>query len=131
MPERLYFHYEQLEEFRSGMWRIVRGDARRKYAERAADLMRDPASFRDAMRRALSEWPISCEHNLTSEASNRLAWLGHAGCCLAVQSSEENTRHGWHMLTPKEQDAANLAAESVLAEWLASRGAPQLELFCA
>lgn len=127
--ERVYFHYEQLEEFRAGMWRIVRGDAAAKYIELAADLMRDTGRFKEAMREALENWPNSCAHNLTAEDTNRLAWLGHAGCCLAVQSSEENTRRGWHTLTPGEQDRANQAAQEVLNEWIAVKGADrQLEL---
>jgi hypothetical protein len=120
MSERIYHHYEQLEEFRSGMWRIVRGEARKQYAERAADLMRDSTGFMAAMRRAVAEWPISCQHNLTAEDTNRLAWLGHAGCCLGVGSSEENTRIGWHMLNADEQAEANRSAQTILDEWIAA-----------
>lgn len=119
--ERLYFPYEQLEEFQQGMWRIVRGDARKRFAEQAADLMRHPVEFEAAMMEALKLWPISCDQNLTSENSNRIAWLGHAGCCIAVGSCEENTRIGWHMLSPDEQDFANAAAANVLSAWEATR----------
>lgn len=118
--QRQYFHYSELEEWRDGMWRIVGGNARKKNAEAAADLMRNSDVFKAAMFRALEEWPNSCAHNLTAEDSNRLAWLGHAGCCLAVNSPEENTRCGWHLLTTKEQDAANAAAQDVLDAWIAA-----------
>ena len=80
------------------MWRIVRGDKRTENARAAAALMRDSLAFAAAMRRALAEWPTSCEHNLTAEDTNRLAWLGHAGNLLGAGSPEENTRIGWHML---------------------------------
>ena len=130
MSERIYHHYEQLEEFKKGMWRIVRGEARRKFAERAAVLMRDSDVFGAAMRQVLIDWPLSCEHNLTAEDTNRLAWLGHAGCCTAVGSCEENTRIGWHMLTQSEQDEANRVAQSVLDEWTGRvRPQRQAELF--
>lgn len=130
MSERMYFPYQQLEEFQRGMWRIVRGDNRRKFATLAANLMRDSNRFGAAMREAVSDWPISCAHNLTSENSNRIAWLGHAGCCLGVGSCEENTRLGWHMLSPLEQAEANRVAGEVLAEWLAANTeAAQLALF--
>jgi hypothetical protein len=132
MTERIYHHYEQLEEYKRGMWRIVRGEERRKYAEKAADLMRNPQAFKEAMRQAVAEWPISCEHNLSAVDTNRLAWLGHAGCCLAVGSSEENTRIGWHMLNPLEQSEANRVAQEVVAEWEQHHFRPaQFELFHA
>ena len=106
MLERVFHHYEELEEFHAGMWRITRGQQRKANIEAAADLMRCPGEFKEAMRQALQDWPKSCEAALTSEDSNRIAWLGHAGCCLSVGSPEENTRAGWHTLTRDEQDAA-------------------------
>jgi len=118
MIKRIYYHYIELEEFQNGMWRIVRGELRRINATKAAALMRDIDAFTHAMRCALTEWPKSCAHNLSAEDTNRLAWLGHAGNCLALNSPEENTRIGWHMLTSDEQEAANAAAQKVLDEWI-------------
>lgn len=127
---RKFFHYQDLEEFKAGMWRIVRGEQRKINAKLAAELMADPARFSRAMDRALAEWPKSCEHNLTAENSNRIAWLGHAGCLLGVGSPEENTRLGWHMLTPIQQARANAAAQSVLDYWESVQVQDeQLELF--
>lgn len=114
---RVYHHYEALEEYRSGMWRIARGLERAGFIRASADLMRQPQAFGEAMMRALEEWPLSCEHNLTAENTNRIAWLGHAGCCVGVQSPEECTRLGWHTLSQSEQDEANRVAGEVLAEW--------------
>jgi hypothetical protein len=89
--------------------------------------MRDSDAFEAAMMRALEEWPNSCAHNLSAEDTNRLAWLGHAGCLLAAGSPEENTRCGWHTLTLTEQDAANAAAQKVLDMWVAANSeAPPL-----
>lgn len=120
---RQYFHYEQWECFRNGMWRIVRGDERKANASAAADLMRDLHRFRQAMFTVVNEWRISCLQNLTARNVNRIAWLGQAGCCVGVGSPEENTRIGWYLLTQEEKDAANSAAAEILAYWEATRGA--------
>jgi hypothetical protein len=117
MLNRVYFHYEQLEEFHAGMWRIVRGEQRMTNAVNAANLMRDSVAFKSAMLRAVNEWPNSCLHNLTAEGINKLAWFGHAGNCLGVNSPEENTRIGWHMLNQSEQDEANRVAQEVVDHW--------------
>lgn len=121
MLNRLYFHYDDLEEYHAGMWRLVHGEQKKANSRAAANLMRDSAQFEYEMRRAFDEWPNSCTHNLTSENSNRLAWLGHAGCCLGVDSPEENTRNGWHTLSRDEQDEANRVANLVLQDWLEAR----------
>jgi len=116
--DRVYFHYQDLEEWRDGMWKIVGGIKKKANSEAAATLMRDGSKFEAAMMRALEEWPNSCQHNLSAEDTNRLAWLGHAGCLLATGSPEENTRCGWHLLTTDEQNAANAAAQNVLDMWV-------------
>lgn len=115
--KRIWLHYNKLEEFQSGMWRIVRGQERNRNILRAASLMKNIPAFTEAMLQALHEWPQSCSHNLTAENANRLAWLGHAGCCIAMCSPEENTRAAWHTLGIYEQEKANLAAQQVLDYW--------------
>ena len=116
--KREYFHFNDLEEYHNGMWRVVGGLTKARNALSAAELMRDSAKFEAAMMRALEEWPNSCRHNLTADDTNRLAWLGHAGCCIAVGSPEENTRTGWHLLKTAEQDEANATAQRVLDAWI-------------
>lgn len=116
--ERVYYHYEDLEEYHAGMWRIVRGKERQNFIDAAGDLMRCPEEFKEAMMQALEIWPKSCEANLSAEAVNRIAWLGHAGCCIGTGSPEEATRGGWHTLTQPEQDEANRVADEVLKTWI-------------
>jgi len=116
--ERKFFHYTDLEEWQCGMWAIVRGEKRKENAENAANLMRDSEAFFTAMIKAITEWPNSCLENLSNEASNRIAFLGHAGCCIGVGSPEENTRFGWHMLNKIEQDEANATALKALRIWI-------------
>jgi hypothetical protein len=122
--ERVYHHYDNLEEYHSGMWRIIRGEERKGFIFAAAELMKNPERFKYHMGRALDEWPNSCEHNLTADNVNRIAWLGHAGCCLGVNSPEEATRAGWHTLSKPQQDEANRVAAEVLATWDASNQTP-------
>jgi hypothetical protein len=115
--KRVYHHYSDLEEYHCGLWRITSGDERRSFKELAADLMANSEAFQEAMARALIEWPRSCEHNLSAENINRIAWLGHAGCCVARGCPEEATRAAWHTLTVDQQNEANRVAGIVLAKW--------------
>lgn len=115
--QRVYKHYEELEEYHAGMWRIVRGQERKRFIAEAAILMRNADDFKAAMQRAITEWPTSCAVNLTADAVNKIAWLGHAGCCIATESPEDCTRIGWHTLNQCEQRLANMVAAEVLEEW--------------
>lgn len=126
MIERVYHRFDTLEEYRDGMWRIVRGLKRVRYRTAAAKLMKNPEAFKEAMLRALEMWPSSCEHNLTAENNNRIAWLGHAGCCVETESPEDCTRQAWHTLNQTEQDAANAVAVEVLKLWAPGNQSPDL-----
>lgn len=117
--KRVYFHYEELEEYKQGMWKIIRGAKRKEYIGKASDLMRRPAEFKTAMQSALKSWTNSMLFNLTAIGVNKIAFLGHAGCCVSTGSPEECTRVAWHTLTKSEQDEANRVAGEVLEEWIA------------
>ncbi len=119
LPSRKHYPWYELEENhpKGGMWQIPSTLHRPRWIEETSSLMADPPRFADAMRSALTKWPKSVEVALTTPGLNHKAWLGRAGCFLATGSPEETTRLGWHELDDAEQFAANLAAETVIAEW--------------
>lgn len=118
--KRVFHSHDKWEEFSAGMWRVVHGPKTQDFIDAAADLMRSPEEFKLAMLRAVSDWPISCKVNLTAKGMNRQAWLGHAGCCIAVNSPENCTRLGWHTLSQREQDEANRVADEAIQIWEAA-----------
>ena len=91
------------------------------------DLLADIPRFRDALSRVLLEWPMSCEHYLSNERMNRIAWLGQASLCIA-EGIPSTFRGGYALLTQEQQLAADLAALDALNEWLTGRGEPALTL---
>ena len=54
---------------------------------------------------------------MTSEATNHLAWIGHAACSLATGCPEYITRFAWGTLTQEQRDLANSEAENALSLW--------------
>jgi hypothetical protein len=113
--KRIFHHHSKWEEM--PMWRQVPAKSRHRYAREAAMLMKKPDVFKAAMERAVREWPVSAEVNLSNPSNNRIAWLGHAGCYAATESPEDATRQGWHYLKRPEQDEANRVAAEVLTAW--------------
>lgn len=102
------------------MWRHVTAEEKRKYLQVAIDFTGDAELYGAAMLRVILEWPISCEHNLTDTGQNRLAWLGHAACCLATGCPEDITRQAWGHLTQEQQDKANAKAQQAVDAWEAA-----------
>lgn len=85
--------------------------------ERAIQFTGDHVLYGSWMRRVIQEWPVACEHNLTSQQTNKLAWIGHAATSLAIKCPEMVTREAWGMLTQLQRDLANHQASIALQLW--------------
>ena len=92
------------------MWKQVPIQERDMYQQKSAKLMIAHNDFEAAMKRAVDEWPFSCEAALTASTMNHQAWIGHAGCAINHNAPEDITRLAWRSLNQKQQDLANLAA---------------------
>lgn len=108
-----------MEEYHpdGGMWATPPLQARAALIDAAANLMRDPVAFFEAMVDASARWPRSTAQALTTPGMNQRAWIGQAGCYVAQASPEETTKLAWRSLADHEQRAANAAADQAIAAW--------------
>lgn len=86
--------------------------------ETYASLLRDLNQFEEAMKIIISEWKFSCEHNLTNDAMNRIAWLGQASAALVHNIPHNVGMGGYNLLTIEEQQAADNLAGKYLNLWM-------------
>ncbi len=117
---RIYHTWDKWECYPAGFYEIHGPDDARDIYR---DFLRDTVAFQFAMARVMCEWPNSCEHYLSNESMNRIAWLGQASVCI-THGIASHFRGGFNMLTPEEQSTANTAALDVLNIWLTLRGEP-------
>jgi len=92
-----------------------------------AGFLRDIPLFEKTMKKILKDWPNSCEHYLSNENMNRIAWLGQAALCHA-KGIPSIYRGGFNLLTPEEQYSANMSALKYLNKWLTLNGEKELTL---
>ena len=97
------------------MWRAP--ENREKMLVDAIEFTGNHEAYGKAMFRVISEWPYSCEHNLTNITQNRKAWIGHAACALEKGFAEEIVRSAWSHLSKKQQHEANKKAAQAIEEW--------------
>lgn len=90
------------------------------------DFLADIPRFEMALQRVITEWKNSCEHYLTNEKMNRIAWLGQASMCI---DSGVPSRFcgGYNLLTPEQQELADRKALEYLNKWLEQNGRASLE----
>jgi len=126
--QRIYHTWDKWECYPAGFYDnnppkgIKPKDAVDEYKIFLADIPR----FSSALQRVITEWPTSCEHYLTNENMNRIAWLGQAAMCIdsGVPSS---FRAGYNLLTEEQKALADGAALVALNQWLVARGEPALD----
>jgi hypothetical protein len=128
--QRVYHTWDKWECYPAGFYEsnckgrdLTKQEAEAEYCE----FLRDDNLFRSALERVLKEWPASCEHYLSNENMNRIAWLGQASVCIS-RGIPSCFRGGFNMLEKHEQDRADATALEYLNRWLVARGEPELKI---
>lgn len=125
--KRIYHTWDKWECYPAGFYedrapdQFADQDCRRLYA----DFLRDSNRFGSALMRVITEWPNSCEHYLSNENMNRIAWLGQAAACIDL-GLPACYRSGYHLMTETEQAAADTLALQYLNLWLEKRAEPTI-----
>lgn len=92
-----------------------------------ADFLRDTPRFEVALNRVVTEWVNSCEHYLTNQNMNRIAWLGQASVCLET-GVPSIFCGGFYNLSEQEQEIANATALKYLNLWREKYNLPAITL---
>lgn len=120
---RIYHTWEKWECYRAGFYedtlpgKMTREDGEEAYRK----FLSDPVQFEEALQGVTGEWHFSCEHYLTNEKMNRIAWLGQASMAYAHRIPS-CCRGGFNRLTEAEQQAADALALVYLNKWLEKHG---------
>ena len=115
--ERIYHRYELWECFKNGFFNKVSGDKKTELSKKVVELFTDSKLTEFYMRRVISEWKYSCEHNLTNNSLNRVAWLGQSACCLFAKVPFNLTMESWRLVPEQNQIIACDIAEKIIKEY--------------
>lgn len=127
--KRIFHTWDKWECYPAGFYESRASDKRsiEQCQRECLELLSRPREFEEALNRVLREWPKSCEHYLSNERMNRIAWLGQAAAC--ITKGVPSTCRGWFdLLSKDQQSAANGQALDALNKWLSSRGEPEVNL---
>jgi ParB-like chromosome segregation protein Spo0J len=90
------------------------------------ELLTNKKEFEEALNLVITTWKNSCEHYLTNEKMNRIAWLGQASLCIKY-GIPARFRGGYNLLTEEEQKKADSVALKYLNKWLVANGRDKLD----
>jgi len=80
-------------------------------------MLSDDAKFCAACRGVIKDWHYSCEHYLTNEKMNRIAWMGQAALAYA-HGIPAHYRGGYNALTEDQQSRADDIALCYINIWM-------------
>lgn len=120
---RILHTWDKWECYRAGFYaeRPPGGMTQDEGEERYCEFLADPARFEDALHGVTTEWRHSCEHYLTNDRMNRIAWLGQASMAYAM-GIPSCCRGGYHRLTDDQKRTADDLALQYLNRWLQANG---------
>lgn len=120
---RILHTWEKWECYRAGFYaeRPPGGLTQEQGEERYQAFLSDLSAFEAALKHVTTNWKHSCEHYLTNDRMNRIAWLGQAAAAQAI-GMPSCCRGGYHRLTEEEQSDADAMALLYLNEWLEANG---------
>lgn len=127
-PERIFHTYEKWECFPAGFYASTKDGMTKSECEQYyAAFLSDIPRFEKALEGVITNWKNSCEHYLTNNSMNRIAWLGQASVCYE-SGIPSCFCSGFNLLSEAQQLAANKAALRFLNLWLEKNNRKQLTL---
>jgi hypothetical protein len=125
---RIYHTWDKWECYRAGFYEnSVPGLTKKECEEKYRDLLSDSTRFKEALEKVISQWKNSCEHYLTNESMNRIAWLGQASLCIEC-GVPSCFRTGYFLLNKDQQIEADKIALDYLNKWLINNGYEQTDI---
>jgi len=129
--KRIYHTYNKWECYPAGFYENSKEGMTKNECEAVyVELLSDLSKFELALNRVITEWKNSCEHYLSNESMNRIAWLGQAALCIE-KGIPSCFRTGYFLLTKDQQQKSDELALKYLNKWLLSQGYDEVDLIGA
>jgi hypothetical protein len=115
--ERIYHSYDKWEDHKAGFYDNISGKDKDRMIKKVIELFTNPEETRKYMIRVVKEWIFSCQHNLTNESMNKIAYLGQGACCLYAGIPSTVTMEAWSKVPEEFRNIADSIAIDVLELW--------------
>jgi len=115
--KRIYHPYTRWEDYRAGFYDNCTGEKKQEKIAKVLEMFNDKSLTKEYMNRVVDEWVHSCEHNLTNNNMNKIAYLGQAACCLYANIPATITMEAWSMLEKDVRDCADKIAQEIINTW--------------
>lgn len=122
-PDRIFHTWDKWECYPAGFYENKAPDGMSKEEAESLyyELLSDIKEFKNILSEIIEEWPNSCEHYLTNDKMNRIAWMGQAALCKKYMIPSKY-RGGYHLLDLNGKEMADTAALEYINKWMVTSG---------
>lgn len=128
--KRIFHTWDKWECYKAGFYEERYKLKDNECKELYKSFLSDIPKFEKALFRVISEWKFSCQHYLTNEKMNRIAWLGQAAMCIEY-GVPSKYRSGYFLLDEKQRVDADNMALKWLNVWLNGNGYHSVDIIGA
>ena len=111
--ERIFHPYTLWEDFKNGFYE-PHDEGK---IQLVIEMFLSEQKTLESMEYVINNWKYSCEHNLTNQSLNRIAWLGQSACCVYGKVPSKTTMQAWNLLDEQTQNNANKIAQETIDKW--------------
>lgn len=115
--KRIYHPFWLWEDFKAGFYDNISGEKKKELSLKVLELFNNPKATKEFMLRVINEWKYSCEHNLTNDSLNKIAYIGQGACCLYAGIPNSITMESWSLLSKDVQKRSDEIAKEVISIW--------------
>lgn len=105
------------EDYINGMWSKLKPEDEIIILPEIVSFTGNHILYGKSMIRAVNEWPITCNQNLSNPDINQRAFIGHCGCCIEKGYPEYMVRRAWWMLSEEQRVLADKQADIAIKYW--------------
>lgn len=115
---RIYHPYWLWEDYKAGFYENISGEQKKQMTEKVLEMFNSKELTRENMIRVITEWKYSCEHNLTNDSLNKIAYIGQGACCIYAGVPNTITMEAWSLLSKEVQQRSDVIANEILNIWI-------------
>jgi hypothetical protein len=115
---RIYHPYWLWEDYKAGLYENISGAEKSVRLQKAIEMFNDENLTYQNMNYVIENWKYSCEHNLTNESLNKIAYIGQSACCVYAGVPNSITMEAWSFLSNEVKKRSDLIAKQCIEKWI-------------
>jgi len=115
--KRIYHPFWLWEDYQNGFYENISGEEKKLMLEKVVEMFNSKELTEKNMFFVVDNWKHSCEHNLTNDSLNKIAYIGQSACCVYAKIPNTITMEAWSLLSDTVKKRSDAIALKAIKRW--------------